>query len=75
MALIEYTPPPELDPPALVQPEQIEPIRKRKRDRDRYRMASPYVIGAIILLSDGSRCQIVQVEPEPLCVPVPPPDQ
>lgn len=58
--------------PTLSAPEQVEPIRKRRGNRKRPRVYSPaFIIGAIILLDDGSQCQIVSVnQTGAYCIPL-----
>lgn len=68
-----YDLPPLFDPPALSQGEQSEPIRRKRRGREA-RPGFPYgtalAIGMIFLMDDGGLCQIVQVEPYPICLPL-----
>lgn len=52
-------------PPALMAPETV----KRKR-RNRSGRNAALFVGAVILMDDGTACQIVALHPEPLCVPV-----
>lgn len=64
---------PPITPPAIEMPKnetRAEPVR-RKKDRRR-RAAVTAAIGAIIILSDGSKCQIVAYDQngQPLCAPV-----
>lgn len=74
--------------PALIAPAEVAPDvqtvrKKRKRSGDgRQTQTMPngtaLFIGAVILLDSGDGqalpCQIVALEPEPLCVPVSPPN-
>ena len=50
---------------------RAEPV-KRKKDRNRRRAATVAAIGAILILSDGTKCQVVGYDQQgqPLCVPV-----
>lgn len=62
---------PTFDPPALL---AGEPIRRKRRNRTtetRSRSYAPAIaIGMIFLLNDGTLCRVVQVTPEPLCLPI-----
>lgn len=63
----------------LDQLHQLDPIKGKKRGsgtpqpRDTRPSRWPLIVGAIIILDDGSACQVVALWPEPLCVPVPAP--
>lgn len=48
---------------------RAEPVKRKK---DRRKTAAVLAIGAIIILSDGSKCQVVAYDKngEPLCTPV-----
>jgi len=50
---------------------RAEPV-KRKKDRNRRRAATVAAIGAILILSDGTKCQVVGYDQQgqPLCLPV-----
>lgn len=67
--MLADAPPPE--PPAIIAPAQKEQ-RKKRRERAGARSALPALaIGAVIVLSDGSRCQIVAYsQGAPVCVPL-----
>lgn len=61
---------PTMEPPAIV---QGEPIRRKRRGRDARRgfpVGPAIAIGMIFLMDDGTPCQIVQVEPYPICLPL-----
>lgn len=61
-------------PPAIIATEQAEPVRKKRRGDRRRTRSSAWVIGAIILMDDGSRCQIVEIDNgQPYCLPIIPP--
>lgn len=61
----------------LDQLDQLDRVKKRgsgtPQPRDTRPSRLPLIIGAIIILSDGSACQVVALDPQPLCVPVPVP--
>lgn len=61
---------PEMISPAQIAPEPI-PARKRRRTGSRLRTA--LLIGMILIMDDGSACQIVAFGPDgqPLCIPIP----
>lgn len=66
---------PTFDPPALLAGEQVEPIKRKRRGTNARRsrsIAPALVIGMVFLMDDGTLCRVVQVEPEPLCLPLPP---
>lgn len=70
---------PSFNPPALLEGEQAEPI-KRKRGRNRHKQTdrqyeTALMIGMIFLMDDGTLCRVVQVEPELLCYPIKPQDR
>lgn len=50
---------------------RAEPV-KGKKDGNRRRAATVAAIGAILILSDGTKCQVVghDQQGQPLCVPV-----
>lgn len=63
---------PQIIPPAIEIPgdeARAEPVKRKKNKR---RAATAAAIGAIIILSDGGKCQIVGYDQQgqPLCTPV-----
>lgn len=63
---------PHIIPPAIEitgDETRAEPVKRKKNSR---RAATVAAIGAIIILSDGSKCQIVAYDQngQPLCAPV-----
>ena len=63
---------PQIIPPAIEIPgdeTRAEPVKGKKNKR---RAATMAAIGAIIILSDGSKCQIVAYDKngQPLCAPL-----
>jgi hypothetical protein len=65
-----YALPPNFTPPALVAPE-AQPVRKRSRSKSR-RSSAALAVGMVLIMDDGSRCQIVgfAADGHPLCVPI-----
>lgn len=63
---------PQIIPPAIEIPGDETWAEPVKRKKDRRRAATVAAIGAIIILSDGSKCQVVAYDQQgqPLCVPV-----
>jgi hypothetical protein len=59
-------------PPAIVLPDNPAPVELVKRRKTSRTRAITATIGAIIILSDGTRCQIAGYDREgrPLCYPV-----
>lgn len=64
-----------IDPPAFVV--QIDSRRSEERRERERREAAALTIGAIILLSDGTQCQIVDIDQNgtPWCIPLQEPQQ
>jgi hypothetical protein len=63
---------PQMIPPAIMIPEEETRAEPVKRKKDRRKTATVVAIGAIIILSDGSKCQVVGYDQQgqPLCTPV-----
>ena len=65
---------PMILPPVIAIPaDDTRPqLVKKKRKKNRRNAATVAAIGAIIILSDGSKCQIVAYDQngQPLCAPV-----
>jgi hypothetical protein len=63
---------PQITPPAIEMPKDETRAEPVKRKKNRSRAATVAAIGAIIILSDGSKCQIVAYDQngQPLCAPV-----
>ena len=64
---------PQIIPPAIAIPgdetRRAQPVKGKKKSS---RTATIVAIGAIIILSDGSKCQVVAYDKngQPLCTPV-----
>jgi hypothetical protein len=69
-----YDLPQHILPPAIVAPE-AQPVRKRSRSKSRRGTSrAALAVGMILIMDDGSRCQIVgfAADGHPLCVPISP---
>lgn len=63
---------PMILPPDIVIPADDAQAELVKRKKDRREAATVAAIGAIIILSDGSECEVIGYDQQgqPLCIPV-----
>lgn len=63
---------PMITPPAIEMPGDETRPELVKRKNDRHKAATVAAIGAIIILSDGSKCEVIGYDQQgrPLCIPV-----
>lgn len=63
---------PMITPPAIEMPGDETRAELVKRKNDRRKAATVAAIGAIIILSDGSKCEVIGYDQhgQPLCIPV-----
>jgi hypothetical protein len=60
-------------PAAIMVPEVVEQVKRRRgRNLDRRQAATGLAAGMVVLLGDGTYCQIVSIDADgtPWCVPV-----
>jgi hypothetical protein len=63
---------PMLDAPGVIAPAQMRG-RSRGRDRSRSRArrsAAPYIAGTVLILSDGTPCEVIEQRGRLYCVPL-----
>lgn len=63
---------PTIDAPGVIAPAQVRG-RSRGRDRSRRRTrrsAAPYIAGTVLILSDGTPCEVIEERGRFYCVPL-----